>query len=70
MRFSTTVAEISRLAASGITNEVGASITSSLTIILRRTGRQCMNLALLVQLMCSVSTVQLVTHIPSPRVLP
>lgn len=36
----TTEAEISRLAASGMTSEVGASITSSLTIMLRRTGRQ------------------------------
>ena len=40
--FNTTVAEISRLAASGMTSEVGASITSSVTIMLRRTGRQCM----------------------------
>ncbi len=36
MRLSTTVAEISRLAASGITSDVGASITSSVTIMLRR----------------------------------
>ena len=42
MRFKTTVAEISRLAASGMTSEVGASMTSSVTIMLRRTGRQCM----------------------------
>ena len=39
---STTCAEISRLAASGITSERGDSITSSVTIMLRRTGRQCM----------------------------
>ena len=42
IRLSTTVAEISRLAASGMTMEVGASMTSSVTIMLRRTGRQCM----------------------------
>jgi hypothetical protein len=30
------------LAASGITSERGDSITSSVTIMLRRTGRQCM----------------------------
>ena len=47
-RFNTTVAEISRFAASGITNERGDSITSSVTIILRRTGRQCIKCALLV----------------------
>ena len=41
IRLSTTVAEISRLAASGITKERGDSITSSVTIILRRTGKQC-----------------------------
>lgn len=39
--FSTTVAEISRLAASGMTRLCGLSITSSVTIMLRRTGRQC-----------------------------
>ena len=59
MRFSTTWAEISRLAASGITSEVEASITSSLTIMLRRTGRQCMKKALLVSAIFSVVTVQL-----------
>lgn len=42
IRFSTTVADISRLAASGITNDRGPSMTSSVTIIPRRTGRQCM----------------------------
>lgn len=42
IRFRTTVAEISRFAASGITNDCGLSITSSVTIMLRRTGRQCM----------------------------
>lgn len=42
IRFSTTVAEISRLAASGITRDCGLSITSSVTIMLRRTGKQCM----------------------------
>lgn len=41
MRLSTTCADISRLAASGITSEWSLSITSSLTIILRRTGKQC-----------------------------
>ena len=59
--FKTTVAEISRLAASGITSDVGASITSSLTIMLRRTGRQCMKYALLVTAMCFESTVQLMS---------
>ena len=39
---STTCAEISRLAASGMTSERGDSMTSSVTIMLRRTGRQCM----------------------------
>lgn len=48
---STTVAEISRLAASGMTSERGDSITSSVTIMLRRTGRQCMNCALFVTAM-------------------
>ena len=42
MRLRTTVAEISRLAASGMTSDCGLSITSSVTIMLRRTGRQCM----------------------------
>ncbi len=41
IRLSTTVAEISRLAASGMTMLCGDSITSSVTIMLRRTGRQC-----------------------------
>ena len=41
-RLSTTWAEISRFAASGITSERGDSITESVTIMLRRTGRQCM----------------------------
>ena len=40
--FSTVWAEISRLAASGMTMLLGLSITSSDTIMLRRTGRQCM----------------------------
>ena len=40
--FNTVCAEISRLAASGITMLCGLSITSSVTIMLRRTGRQCM----------------------------
>ena len=40
--FRTTVAEISRLAASGITIDCGLSMTSSVTIIFLRTGRQCM----------------------------
>ena len=35
-------AEISRLAASGITIDCGLSMTSSVTIIFLRTGRQCM----------------------------
>jgi len=51
IRLSTTVAEISRLAASGMTNDCGLSITSSVTIILRRTGRQCMKKALFVTAM-------------------
>ena len=42
MRFITTWAEISRLAASGMTRLCGESITSSETIMLRLTGRQCM----------------------------
>ena len=42
IRLMTVSAEISRLAASGITRERGPSMTSSVTIILRRTGRQCM----------------------------
>ena len=41
-RLSTTWADISRFAASGITSERDDSITSSVTIMLRRTGRQCM----------------------------
>ena len=41
IRFNTTVAEISRLAASGMTIDCGLSITSSVTIIFRRTGKQC-----------------------------
>ena len=65
--FKTTVAEISRLAASGITSEVGASITSSVTIILRRTGRQCMKWALFVTAMWAASTVQLISL---QRILP
>ena len=40
--FNTVCSEISRLAASGMTMLCGLSITSSVTIILRRTGRQCM----------------------------
>ena len=56
-RLSTTWAEISRLAASGMTSELGPSMTSSVTIRPRRTGRQCMNFPLLVHDMCSVSTV-------------
>lgn len=60
-RFNTTVAEISRLAASGMTKEVGASITSSDTIIFLRTGKQCMKNALSVHDICSVSTVQLIS---------
>lgn len=40
--FKTTVAEISRLAASGMTIDCGLSMISSVTIMLRRTGRQCM----------------------------
>lgn len=55
--FITTSAEISRLAASGITSELGLSITSSVTIRPRRTGRQCMNLPLSVTLMCASSMV-------------
>ena len=46
-----TSAEISRLAASGMTSEFGLSITSSVTMRPRRTGRQCMNLPLLVTAM-------------------
>ena len=41
-----------------MTIDCGLSITSSLTIMLRRTGRQCIKKALLVQAMCSASTVQ------------
>ena len=59
--FKTTVAEISRLAASGITSDVGASITSSLTIMLRRSGSQCLLYALLVTAMCFESPVQLMS---------
>ena len=40
--FNTVWAEISRFAASGMTMLCGLSITSSVTIMLRRTGRQCM----------------------------
>ena len=40
--FNTVWAEISRFAASGMTMLCGLSITSSVTIIFRRTGRQCM----------------------------
>ena len=50
-RFKTTVAEISRLAASGITSERGDSITLSVTIMLRRTGKQCIKWASLVTAM-------------------
>lgn len=42
MRLITTSAEISRLAASGITKLRGLSMTSSVTMRPRRTGRQCM----------------------------
>ena len=42
MRLRTTWAEISRLAASGMTRERGPSMTSSVTMRPRRTGRQCM----------------------------
>jgi hypothetical protein len=55
--FNTTVAEISRLAASGITIDCGLSITSSVTIIFRLTGRQCMKKALLVTPICRSLTV-------------
>ena len=55
--FSTTCAEISRFAASGITMEVGDSITSSVTIMFLLTGRQCMKKALLVTAMWRLSTV-------------
>ena len=44
-RFSTTVAEISRFPASSMTRERGPSMTSSVTIIPRLTGRQCMKWA-------------------------
>ena len=56
-RLSTTWAEISRLAASGITRLRGDSITSSVTIMLRRTGRQCMKKASFVSAIFSASTV-------------
>ena len=57
IRLMTTEQEISRLAASGMTRLLGLSMTSSVTMRFRRTGRQCMNLPLLVHDMCSVSTV-------------
>ena len=57
MRLMTTEQLISRLAASGMTRLLGLSMTSSVTMRLRRTGRQCMNFPLLVHDMCSVSTV-------------
>ena len=57
MRLMTTSAEISRLAASGMTSELADSITSSVTISPRRTGRQCMNLPLSVTAMCLSSIV-------------
>lgn len=56
-RLSTTWAAISRFAASGITSERGDSITSSVTIMLRLTGRQCMKRALFVSAIFSASTV-------------
>ena len=58
MRFMTTWAETARLAASGMTRLVGASMTSSETIMLRLTGRQCMKNALSVTAMWAASTVQ------------
>ena len=61
IRLMTTSAEISRLAASGITRLFLLSMTSSVTISPRRTGRQCMKHPLLVQLMCSSSMVQLMS---------
>ena len=61
MRLSTTWQEISRLAASGITSERSPSITSSVTIILRRTGRQCMKWALRVSAIFSAVMVQFIS---------
>ncbi len=58
IRLITTSALISRLAASGMTREFLLSITSSVTMRPRRTGRQCINLPLSVHDMCSASTVQ------------
>ncbi len=53
----TTWAENTRFAASGMTRLLGESMTSSETIMLRRTGRQCRNCALSVTAMCFASTV-------------
>ena len=58
IRLMTTVADISRLAASGMTSERGDSMTSSVTIMLRLTGRQCMKAASLVSAILAASTVQ------------
>ena len=57
--FKTVCAETMRLAASGMTIERGLSITSSVTIMFLRTGRQCMNQALSVRAILALSTVQL-----------
>ena len=59
IRLMTTEAEISRLAASGITSESGLSMTSSVTIRPRLTGRQCMNLPWSVTAMCAVAFIAL-----------
>ena len=56
--FITTWALTTRLAASGITRLVGASMTSSLTIIFLLTGRQCIKYALSVTAIWAASTVQ------------
>ena len=50
-------ADTTLLAASGITRERGLSMTSSLTIMLRLTGRQCMEKALSVRAIFSFVTV-------------
>lgn len=59
--FITTEHDISLFAASGITSELALSITSSVTMSPRRTGRQCMNFPLFVTAMWAASIVQLMS---------